>query len=86
MNDKQATANPADLAIKTLKSKGKLRVKGDEVFWILCESFNGGFPYGYACSDDGERPAKKYKPFDKYRMMSDSEVYNWIAHLEILES
>lgn len=88
MNTEQVTA-----AIDTLKLKGKLHVKAvaeGELsaveFWILCKSHNGGFPYGYAASDNGETPSKKYHPFDKYRILSGSELYNWLAHLETIES
>lgn len=82
MNGEIVTHDDAvvDKAIKTLKATGKLRVKADEEFWILCKSWrNSGFPYGYAPSKDG------IHPLDKYRMFSHSELYNWLAHLEILD-
>ena len=77
-----------DNHIKTLKTEGKLHVKADTIeFWILYKPCPLGSPALFcACSEDGKRPSAKFRPFNKYRMFSYTELYNWIAHLEILGS
>jgi hypothetical protein len=73
--------------IETLKTKRKLHVKADTVeFWILYKPCPLGSPALFcAGSEDGKRPSAKFRPFNKYRLFSYNELYNWIAHLEILD-
>lgn len=75
-----------DKAIKVLKTQKRLHVKADkEAFWILYKDCPLGSPLLFcAASEDGKRPSIKFRPFNKYRMFDYSELYNWLAHLEIL--
>lgn len=63
--------------LEDLKAKGKIQVTdGSKTFYILCKSWNGGFPYGYAPSNDGRRPATPY------RQLSDDQAWNWLSKLD----
>ena len=64
--------------LSDLRSTGRLKVTdGSKTFWILCRSWCGGHPYGYAASRDGKRPA------DKYRMYSDDQLWGWLGAVKL---
>ena len=64
--------------LSDLRSTGRLKVTdGSKTFWILCRSWCGGHPYGYAASRDGKRPA------DKYRLYSDDQLWGWLGAVKL---
>lgn len=88
-DDTVLTANPdvlTDWMIRRLRATGKLKVRaGNKRFWILAKSWHGSHPWGYAISENGIRPAAKAfaGEFSKYRMLSDSELANWLHYLDL---
>lgn len=70
--------------VDRLQTKGRLEVRAsDKQFWILAK---GTVPRGYAISKNGKRPAPKAfaGEFSKYRLLSASEVWNWLQNLDLV--